>query len=293
VIIVKLMGGNGNQMFQYAAGLALAKRHNVELLLDIFYLLDQSRRCFRHTNRDYALDIFNISGRVANEADVSQFTTPRTGNKYIYHMKKKLLKENNVFREAELNSSLDFFSLPTSCYLEGYWEAPRYFFDIKEILREEFTFKHALPHKCRYVRNDIKSGNSVCVIFRRGDFVGHPVLDIVEVDFYYSAIKLLTKRTHNPVLFVFSDDIPWCENNFKPQGIEYRFVDQSLTGPKAEHYFQMIVECNHFIIPNSTFGWWGAWLGKSAEKIVIAPKIWFKGQKESINSVVPDNWLTL
>ena len=287
------MGGNGNQMFQYAAGLALAKLHNTELFLDINYLLDKSKRLHRHEHRDYALTMFNISGKIASNQQIAQFTTPRVGNKYIYHLKKRIHKEHNVFKDGDLTSTQSFYSLPNDVYLDGYWQNVKYFADIIDELKREFTFQKELPKECNDIYEEIQKTNSVCVMFRKGDFVNHPILDVVGIDFYAEALKELSKKLNSPKLFIFSDDIPWCQENFKPKGFQYEFVDQSLTGPNAEYYLQMIVACNHFIIPNSTFGWWGAWLSDNKEKVIITPKIWFKGQTADINPIIPEGWITI
>jgi len=293
MIITKLIGGNGNQMFQYAAGLALAKKHDTELLIDNYYLLDKSKRYFRHEHRDYALDMFNITAKVADSKQISQFTIPRKGNKYIYHLKKRLFRQHNVFLENNLISPDALFDLPKQAYLEGYWQNTLYFKGIESVIKSEFSFKNVLPESCSAFREKIIEEYSVAVVFRRGDFVNHPVLDIVKLDFYYDALEIISEKLGSPKLFVFSDDIEWCQNNFKPKGCKPTFVDQSLTGPNAEYYLHMITLCKHFIIPNSTFGWWGAWLGNYPDKIVIAPKKWFINQIEPVNSIIPDTWIVL
>ena len=293
MIIVKLMGGNGNQMFQYAAGLALAKFHNTELLLDINYLLDKSKRLHRHEHRDYALTMFNISGKIASNQQIAQFTTPRVGNKYIYHLKKRIHKEHNVFKDDALTEMQSFYSLPNNIYLDGFWQNEKHFSHITDDLKKDFTFKNALPKECSDIYEEIQKSNSVCVMFRRGDFVNHPLLDVVGMNFYSAALKKISEKLDSPTLFIFSDDISWCQENFKPRDFQYKFVDQSLTGPNAEYYLQMIVACKHFIIPNSTFGWWGAWLSDNQDKIIITPKIWLKGQVTDINQIVPESWIAI
>jgi len=293
MIITKLVGGNGNQMFQYAAGLALARKHNTELLIDINYLLDKSKRHFRHKNREYALDMFNISGRIAANEQIAHFTVPRKGNKYVYHIKKRISRNYHVIKEEDLPSRERFKESPSDSYIEGYWENKQYFQDIEMEIRTEYTFKNRLPDQCTPVMERIRIENAICVIFRRGDFVNHPVLDVVKLDFYYDALKVISERMDSARLFVFSDDISWCRENFKPQEHDCEFVDQSLTGPNAEYYLHMITACNHYIIPNSTFAWWGAWLSESPGKVVIAPKKWWSGQAESINSIVPPEWIAI
>lgn len=103
----------------------------------------------------------------------------------------------------------------------------------------------------------------------------------------------MAEREVTPSFFVFSDDIDWCRKNFTLKNFMCEFVDQSLTGPNAGWYLQLIAACKHFIIPNSTYGWWGAWHGKHPGKIVIAPRIWYKGQSEYINAIIPGHWISL
>jgi hypothetical protein len=293
MIITKLIGGNGNQMFQYSAGLLLSRFRGTELKLDINYLLDKSRRYFRHQNRDYSLGMFNISGGIATDLEISKFTTPRKGNKYLYHLKKSISKEHNVFREIQLKEFNDILKLPADSYIEGYWEDFRYIDQISEELRTEFVFKRKIPDSCMQVLNHIKSSNSVCIIFRRGDFVNHPYLDIVGLDYYKKGIKLLSDQLISPTFFIFSDDINWVKANFRQDNVKFNFVSQDLTGPLAEYYLRLIVSCDHFIIPNSTFAWWGAWLSNSKKKIVVAPAKWHKYQQEERNAILPKEWIVL
>jgi len=293
MIITRLAGGNGNQMFQYAAGLALARRHNTQLLLDINYLLDKSKRYFRHENREYALDMFNISGRIAANRQIARFTVPRKGNKYVYHIKKRILQEYHVVKEDDLASWEEFMESPSDAYIEGYWQNTQYFQAIGKEIRTEYTFKNKLPGQCTPLMKRIRTDNAVCVHFRRGDFVNHPTLDIVTLDFYYDALRLLSERIDSAKLFVFSDDISWCREKFKPKEYDCEFVDQLLAGPNGEYHLHMITACNHYIIPNSTFAWWGAWLSESPGKVVIAPKKWWNAQVESVNSIVPSDWITI
>jgi hypothetical protein len=123
--------------------------------------------------------------------------------------------------------------------------------------------------------------------------VGHPELDITKLDYYYAAIDLYQKRYEKQTYFIFSDDIPWCKNNFRPKDVEIEFVDQIYTGPKAQYYLQLMIACKKYIIPNSTYPWWAAWLNDDQEKVVIAPKKWFKSQIVDINPIVPNDWITL
>lgn len=293
MIISKLMGGQGNQMFQYAAGLALAQRHNTEFLVDINYLKDKSKRYFRHENRDYELNMFNLSAKLATDMQISKFTVPRQGNKYIYHLKKRIFREHNVFDAKDIVVPCHLLDLPGNSYLQGYFQNPGFFSNIKERVRAEFTFINPLPDCYQPILKEIQLNNSVCVHFRRGDFVNHPILDIIDLKFYYRAIELLAEKMDSPKLFIFSDDISWCQENFKPRKIRIEFVNQFLSGSDSEYHLQLMVACKHFIIPNSTFSWWGAWLSNSPGKIIIAPKKWHRNQIAEINPIIPSDWTTI
>jgi len=293
MIISMLKGGMGNQMFQYAAAFALANKHQTPLKLDINYLLDKSKRYFRHTHREYALDVFNIKAEIASSREISRFTTPRIGNKYVYHLKKRILKSYNVFKESNLHSQDEFFNIPANAYLEGFWQNASYIQDIRDFLREEFSFKEPLPEFCTQILNKIKDSDSVCVVFRRGDYVNHPELDITKIGYYDAAVDFCQNKNEKLTYFIFSDDIPWCKDNFKRRDVKIEFVDQMYTGPKAQYYLQLMMECKNYIIPNSTYPWWAAWLNNYQGRIVIAPKKWFKSQIAEINPIVPNGWITL
>jgi len=293
MIITKLIGGLGNQMFQYSAGFSLARKKDVALKMDICFLLDKSKRYYRHTHRDYALDIFKISGDIASDKEIRRHVVPRRGNKYVYHLIKKLKKQKDVYDDGAIDSIEDFYRLPSDAYIQGSWQDVRYLKDVNAELLKEFEFREQLPADHMEIYSKITSENSVCVVFRRGDYVGHPVLDIVGLDFYYKAVEIIESKTTNPAYFVFSDDIEWCRNNFAPEGRQVYFVDQRYTGPKAQYYLMLMSACRHHIIPNSTYPWWGAWLCRHPEKIVIAPKLWYKGQSDRRNEILMDDWIAI
>ncbi len=280
-------------MFQYAAGLSLAKKHETSLKLDIYFLLDKSKRHYRHTNRDFALDIFNISGSVATEDEIREHVVPRKGNKYLYHLMLKLQKQNRVFSESSVKSLEDFFRIPSSAYIQGLWQDVKYLEGIELILRQEYSFREALPKSHHDIHGEIRRHESVCVVFRRGDYVGHPVLDLLGLDYYYRAVDIIAEKIRDPCLFVFSEDIEWCKKNFKPENAKVVFVDQRYTGPEAQYYLMLMSECKHHIIPNSTYPWWGAWLCRNPEKLVVAPKIWYRGQPTERSKILMKDWISL
>ena len=280
-------------MFQYAAGLSLAKKHDTQLKLDIYFLLDKSKRYYDHSHRDFALDIFSITGEIAAEREVKRHVVPRKGNKYIYHVKKKIFPERDVYDDGALRSLADYSRIPSTAYIQGYWQDVKYFQDVLPELRREYTFREKLPESHSDICDAIRKNNSVCVVFRRGDYVGHPILDILGMDYYEKGLKIMSEKVEDPVYYVFSDDIPWCQTNFRPEGETVVFVDQKYTGPKAQYYLMLMKECKHHIIPNSTYPWWGAWLCENRSKVVVAPKRWHNGQTSERNEILMDDWIAI
>lgn len=294
MIIIKLIGGLGNQMFQYASAYVVAQKKGTELKIDNLYYNDHSKRMHRFTYRPYALNLFNVSASIATPKEINKFVLPRIFNKYIYHFLRLFHKDNNVFSDSELNSYDKLISLSTNeAYLQGFFQKYEYIKNNIADLRREFTFKEPLPMSYNSIINQIEEAEtSICVSFRRGDYVGHPVLDIVNLNWYSQALKLF----NHGHLFVFSDDIKWCKENFRPNNrFKVTFVDQQYTGPMGGYYMQLMMLCKHFIIPNSTYPYWAALLStRSKDKIVVAPKIWYQGQeKTNKNPILPDEWITI
>lgn len=286
------MGGLGNQMFQYAAGLMLARKYDVPLRMDIMSLLDTSKRYYALTYRKYALDVFQVTGEIAAEKDISRFVVPRIGNKYLYHLKKRISRPNNYYVDETIGSADDFFAIPDEAYLDGYWQNAAYFNAQKSDIRKEFSFREELPDSHKAVRDEMMRCDSVCVHFRKGDYVGHPELDVLDMRYYDSAVSVMLSKAPSSRFFVFSDDISWCKNNFQVSAHGVSFIDLD-PGNKAQYDLQLMTCCKHYIIGNSTFAWWGAWLGNHSCKLVVAPKIWHKNQKEACNSIVEKDWVAI
>lgn len=291
MIIVKLIGGLGNQMFEYATAYSMAKYYQTELKIDNLYFKDTSKRLHLFTYRPYSLSLFNISASIATSKEIVKFTPPRDCNKYMYHLKKLFAKERNVLTDKDIEHYEDLtkFTPPVNFYLNGLFQKYEYFGNVLQDLRNEFTFKESLPETHIKIAKQISESNSVCVCFRRGDYVGHPSLDVVTSDYYYEALNKLESLENDIAIYVFSDDIPWCMNNFKPQKHTPTFVDQSYTGELAGNYFQLMMLCKHFIIPNSTYPYWAALLSTtSPDKKVIAPRIWYKGGTQRAECLPPE-----
>lgn len=289
MIIVKLMGGMGNQAFQYAAGRRLAIKHKTILKLDLTFLLDRTPRK-NFTYRDYDLSIFNIQENFATDIDLRIFNLKRKFNTSLKLNKNILFVEKTKFKFDP-----EILKCKKDTYLDGSWQSEKYFKDIEKVIRKDFTFKHDLDYESKKMAEKIKSINAICLNVRRGDYVSNPIASkthgVCSLDYYHRGIEYIVDRISNPHFLIFSDDIGWCKNNFN---IHYPFtiVTHKYAGKKFENYLKLMTLCKYYIIPNSTFGWWAAWLNTNPNKIVIAPKKWLNIDIETVD-LLPDNWIKI
>ncbi len=298
MIIVRLRGGLGNQLFQYAAGKALAEYHRTELLLDLYTYT-------RHPYRKYELSKFNIEAREATRTEVRQFTGSNPIIRYL-NKRENYLRCPKIFVQPHYHYYEDFFSLPAEIYLSGYWQSDKYFSSISAQLQKQFTPKQSLDERNATLKERIQSENSVAVHIRRGDYAStsfySSFFGVSSQSYYENAIEKMRREIENPVFYFFSDNIAWCKETFA--GIKAEFVDYN-QGDDAFKDLLLMTSCRHNIIANSTFSWWGAWLNNHANKKVIAPKEWFRtdflAKKEPVypsrfyntKDLIPDSWIRL
>ena len=268
-----LMGGCANQIFQYATGLALARRLGVDLRLDVSWyetaMPDQPRRyslgLFKGVD---ARSVHGLLGRVIREEG---------------HPYKPALFEN----------------APRKCSLVGYWQCEKYFYGLRSELGERLLPREPLPARSAAAEQAILNAGerSVFVHVRRTDYVGHPNHVVLPMGYYHEAAALIAGKVTNPVFFVFSDDPEWCEANFR---LPYRTtfagnfdpaVEAHLAREDADLYLMRL--CGHAIMANSSFSWWGAWLGADLKGgMVIAPKSWFgPAAGYDPRDIVPSRWI--
>lgn len=287
MIITRIIGGLGNQMFQYAAGLALAKAKHTELKADLSAF--EKDVDVGMTARNYGLDQFEMPVVAASTNDIHQLRK-RSGTKVFRTLQRyfPFLFKNVYFSESGTDYHPTFFQCPAHTYLEGYWQSEKYFKGIETSIREAFVFKKHITDSVNHILNHITSVNSVSVHVRRGDYLKlQHMYALCSLEYYEKAVQFLSGKVKAPlVLFVFSDDIDWCKENFKFH-TEIHFIQ---TGDLYKDLFLM-TQCRHHIIANSSYSWWGAWLNAHTDKIVIAPAKWYN-QKESPD-IYPQNWIRL
>lgn len=282
MIIVKLMGGIGNQMFQYTAGRCLAIQNKTNLKLDITLLLDRNpRKDF--TYRNYELGAFNIQ---------ENFVSPLE-NKIL--RVKQILRMINTVKEPHYHFYESMLSVPDNSYLVGYWQSEKYFKDVEDIIRNEFTVKLKAEGINKKIAEEINSCEAISIHIRRGDYVSNPETNkyhgLCSLEYYQKAIKKITSYIENPHFYIFSDDPEWTQKNLD---FEYPFKFITHNGSlKGYEDLRLMSLCRYNIIANSSFSWWGAWLNRNPEKIVIAPRKWFNDPSINTDDLIPKSWIRI
>jgi hypothetical protein len=289
MIITKLQGGLGNQLFQYAIGRRFAIDRQTELKIDIDFFDNQENV----TPRNFKLDVFNIEASLASKADKLKVL----GNPLFQLIKRRYWKMGldlfrwNYIRESSYIFHPEVLEVENAVYLDGYWQCPLYFDSIRlQLLNEILPKKEFETDKFLNKSKEIKNTNSIAIHIRRGDYVLNPVVSeqfgVCSVEYYTDAIEYISAKVENASFYVFSDDISWCKENLKNERVNIEYVSNF-----ADYEDLMLISrCKHQIISNSTFSWWGAWLNQNPEKIVVAPNVWYKDPNLDTSQLIPKEW---
>jgi hypothetical protein len=297
LVITRLIGGLGNQMFQYAAGRALALRRGAALKLDVTGFAAVGD----HTKRRYELDSFAIHASAASDVDLARFgradkaRSPRL-DRVLRSL--RIGRPNGawpIYCEPHFKFDPAMPELEAPVYLDGYWQSERYFSDIAGVLRQEFTVAAPLDRENEALAAGIDAVNAVSLHVRRGDYVDDPATNrfhgVCSPDYYQRAVDYVTTRVEAPHLFVFSDDPHWTRANLR-FSVPMTVVDAN---PPDRGYrdMRLMARCRHHIVANSSFSWWGVWLNPSREKIVVAPRRWFGASSNDTRDLIPPDWVRL
>ena len=194
--------------------------------------------------------------------------------------------------EKKMTFDPKILSLGPNAYLTGQWQSPKYFDGIADIIRKDFTLKEPLREGSELLKKEIASQAALCLNVRRGDFVASGLHGTMGTEYYDKAVALMAEKTAIEKIYVFSDDIAWCEANLK-FAHPTMFVGKEHQGRKFGEYLELMRACKNFIIPNSTFAWWAAWLSESKDKVVIAPKKWFLKEDIDTSDIIPEEWIRI
>lgn len=301
MIVIRLIGGLGNQMFIYALGKSLALKNKQSLYLDETWIKEMERKnkIILGLNNYFFLDkgkkniFINILIKIFN-------------NRFIkYSLKfikfKSIIQEKKFSYNKELlNINLNFMYI-----LDGYWQSYKYFEDYEDEIKKIFSFDERLYHENKKMVDLILNySNSVSIHVRRGDYEKNPQTkkvhgNICTFDYYKRAIEIIKKKIEKPIFFVFSDDIDWCKKKFKL--LEENFIYSDINEGKIEKeighrdngYIDMYLMtlCKNNIIANSSFSWWAAYLNPNKEKVIIAPQKWFNDETKDTKDLCPESWI--
>jgi hypothetical protein len=290
MIITKLKGGLGNQMFQYACGRALSLRNKDQLKLDI----SGYERQGTDTPRSYSLSHFKIKE--------TTIATPGEISKIAFSIKDMLRRK--LLRDFNIGWKKNIILKKGDIYLDGFWQTEKYFSDVGDAIKKEFTLTNPLGKNAAAIAEMISSEQSaqstpsVSVHIRRGDVARdaatNPYFGCTPPEYYSRALQYLAERIKNFRVFVFSDDIEWVTKNI---AIPYPTTYVSSNDPARQipdyEELALMSLCDHNIIANSSFSWWGAWLNPRMDKIVIAPKKWIQRGEKIHKDTVPPSWIRL
>ncbi len=289
MIIVKLNGGLGNQMFQYALGRHLAIKHNTQLKINVSVFET-------YKLHKYSLSPFLIEEEFVSSEEVEKLRTNDLS--FIDKISSVLLLKSNdkkilFVKEESYSFDPSILELSGNLCLEGYWQNERYFFEVEDVIRQEFTVRDQQLGKDKELAREIQLSDSISLHVRRGDYVTdsntNQVHGTCDMEYYHSAIEVISETISEPHFFIFSDDPAWVYENFNIPS-KVTFVDHNNADKNYED-LRLMSQCKHNIIANSSFSWWGAWLNKNSEKIVIAPEKWFANSPHDTSDLIPSSWL--
>lgn len=281
--IIKIKGGLGNQMFQYA----FARYFGIERRIDV--KLDNGINTNKQdTVRQYSLDNFNTILPLASKEEVLKAKYPYgIVSKIKRGFKSKILRIHNIGYVTNILNTKEN-------YLEGFWQSYKYLEPIRDILLKEITPRNPSDERFDNIIKQIENTPSISIHIRRGDYVTDPktkaVHNVCGLEYYLKAIDTIKAQVNNPTFFVFSDDIDWVSKN-----LEINSPTFWVSNLRGEDYEELILmsKCKHNIIANSSFSFWGAWLNQNTNKIVIAPKKWNNKYQKEYEDLLPPLWIKI
>lgn len=293
MIVSHIIGGLGNQMFQFAAGFALAQSRGLPLYLDV---RDFEGYGLHH---GYELSRVFVGPFVLAEPDLIKqilgWRNSLLARRVLARREMRWARGRSFIVAPHFHYWRGLSEVPDDCYLVGYWQSEHYFKRTEPALRAAFTFREPLDGNNAALAASIGKGDAVSLHIRRGDYAtdskSHAIHGIVPLSFYEKAVEHIASQVRAPRFFVFSDDIAWARTNLRlPYSCE--FIGHN-RGTESYIDMQLMSLCNHHIIANSSFSWWGAWLNEKPEKTVLYPRRWFAGGDFNTRDLFPEGWIPL
>jgi hypothetical protein len=292
-VVVQLDGGLGNQLFQYAHALSVARQTGASIFLDTHTLERRNRKV---TPRDFSLGVFQIE---INEPPKRWLWLLQI--LWILSRRRKLgAVFNQIFSKSlmELRTEVSFsyknYPQPTASTicLNGFWQSPKYFEGVKGELREMLQLKNLMSAESETLLAEIRAQQSLCVNVRRSDFTsgaGEAFHGLMGTHYYRNATELIKLRFRVDRIYIFSDEPEWCRENLALDPLQV-IVGHEHAGLHFSSYLHLMASCKFFVIPNSTFGWWAAWLADAHSLQVVAPSNWFANPAIETDDLIPKSW---
>lgn len=288
-VTVRLIGGLGNQLFQYAAARALALRRGAQVKLDLTAFESYGLR-------RYELASYPIAAGIATAEELQAIGKEQPASGLLARLVGQLKASRlHHYREPSYNFDPRLAEQPLPLLMDGYWQSERYFLDFAGVLRAELTPQEPLEAVNAELAERIRATTAVSLHVRRGDYVSDAHTNayhgVCSLDYYRAAVAHIRERVPEAQLFVFSDDHDWTRDNLKLD-LPTSYVTAN-SADKGFRDLQLMSMCKHHIIANSSFSWWGAWLNPSPDKIVAAPKRWFAKGGNDTRDLLPPAWVQL
>lgn len=298
--VVKLWGGLGNQMFQYAFGQSLAKQCDGRVAYDISWFEEMRSLDWKHTvERRYGLSVFNAAVCFATKSQIDECCAseylvrhsrlPGEIRKWFNIPKYKVIS-GKILERQENVYDVTLLEKGRFGYYEGYYQTEKYFKMIRSQLLEAFSLAVPLNQENQLMRKQIREHNAISLHVRRGDYVQlADVYGVCSSAYYKNAVEYMLSHVQNPHFYIFSDDTEWVRDHLKLD-IDCTIVD--INDEKTAHWdLELMKNCQHHIIANSSFSWWGAWLNVNPEKIVLTPQRWFADGRAT--DVICKDWVPI
>ncbi|MGZ4393645.1 MAG: alpha-1,2-fucosyltransferase [Gaiellaceae bacterium] len=290
MIVVQLSGGLGNQMFQYATGRALAARHRTQLTLDSSWIEGQGGGVSTEVRR-YELGCFELEAPLAPVEQVARL------RRSVLPSRRPVLRElvEPQFGQPcpELHEASD------DTYLRGYWQNLAYFEDAEPLLRTDFKFRPEIAEQQAELAQEIGESPvpTVSLHVRRSDYITdpgvHERMGTLEPEYYSRALDALGSGVGSVRLFVFTDDAQWCTTNLRLSAQDVVVGATRAERDKGASSMYLMTLCDHHVLANSSFSWWGAWLNPNPTKIVVAPRPWLQDSRWAEDGRTQGDWVRI
>jgi len=300
IVISNIKAGFGNQLFQYATGLATAIKNKSKYKLDLSWFEKEENEKF------FKLNYLNLNYDVAKPYEYLSYKS-QEGVPSIYFriltrigINNKFNKKSHLVDTLGFNPSKKILRVTSPCYIEGYCTKLDYFDKIRPQLLQVFSLKGSFSKQASKILDKIVCSNSVSIHIRRGDYLAIDFFRSISLDFYFEAINLMSDKIDAPEFFAFSDDIEWVKTHLKVSE-KIHFVSINVDSDDNERIdieeFFLMKNCKHNIISNSSFSWWAGYLNDNENKIIIAPKKWYNNNIHQSSfekhSIFLNDWIVL